>query len=171
METSFTTDPFFEYSRKGGDIAQDMAHFDQLCEAGQILGTEYDSQLTSFAERALAYLRDGLQKFPHDFTLEIEAETFARSLSGRRKIDFAMRFNELLYTSINDPVRPVDPITDKSRLQHAVDLTSVADRINDSNFYDRPNRVRELGDAIVGRVVLTMLSFNVDPRSLRIPVR
>lgn len=171
METTPNSESSFDYSMQGFEIAQELADFDRKCEESRVRNDEYETQLTSFAERSLAYLNEGLERFPHDFSLEIEAESLARSLSGPRKRNFAVRFNEVLYASISDPARPVDAIRSWSHLQQAIDLTAVADRINDSNFYENPNRVRELGDAIVGRVVLTMLSFNVDPRTLRVPVR
>ena len=171
MELSGRTNPFLEFTITGFNIARELADIDEQLAENPDSVDDYESQLSELAQRSLDYLREGLELFPEDFSLEIEAEGLARSLSGERKSTFALLFNKLLYASVSDQVRPIDAISNTKQLQRAVDLTAIADRINDSNYYEKPNKVRELGDAVIGRVVLTMLSFNMDPRLLRIPDR
>jgi len=165
------TNHYLDYSMVGFEIANDLTTLDTQVVAEQTDQSVYDEQLTRLTARSLSYLDEGLQRFPTDFSLELEGNVFARPLTPELRADFALCFNELLYASISDPLRPIDAISDTKRLQRAVSLTTFADSINSRNFYEQPNKVRELGDAIIGRAILTMLSYNVDPRNLRIPVR
>ncbi len=162
------TDSYLDFSKVGFDITRNLAKLDKLREAGEMDDETYRAELTKLVEEEVAYLTEAMQKFPKDFSMGMEAEDLARSLSGERKHDFALHFNEVLHDMIADPVRPD---LDCRSLQRIIDLTVIADRVNDRNFYKRPNKPRQVGDAVIGRAVLNLLSFNEDPRSLRIPHR
>lgn len=170
METPQQIDAFLDFSGTGFDISSELSQLDRQSVEDSVAPDDYEERLLKLAERTLTFLDEGLQRFPAYFSLEMQAESISRSLSGERQHDFALRFNELLYASISD-LRPVDAIADTKRLQRAVALTTVADYVNDRNSYETPNKVREAGDAVIGRTVLTMLAVNENPARLQFPAR
>ncbi len=167
--TAEQTEAHLDFSGKGFEISKELTSLDKQCSEGHVESDEYDRELTRLAQSTLDYLAEAQKKFPDFFSVDMEAEGLRRSLSGERQKDFAVRFNQLLYESIGNPLHRIDAIADYSPLQRAIDLVAVGDAINANSYYDRPNPVRQSGDAIIGRAVQNMLEFNMDPRLLRIP--
>ncbi len=169
--TAEQTEAYLDFSMRGFDISKGLSELDERYSEGVGDTGKYHQELTALTQSALECLTESQKKFPDFFSANMEAEAIRRSLSEERRRDFTLRFNELLYESISDPLRPIDAIADYSPLQRAIELVYIGDRLNAKNHYERPNLVRQSGDAVIGRVVQNMLEFNMDPRLLRIPSR
>jgi len=168
----FEPDPYLQYSAEGFRISASLRELRRKYSNGDMSDDDLDAGLAEHAQRSFDYLSEGLDKFGDEFSIYTEAEGFSRAIAKEHKETFALKFNQTIYDSLGGPGRPIDAITNFSKLKNAVALLAVADHINSNNFYKQPNKVRELGDAVFGRVIQTMLSFNVfDFNKLRIPYR
>jgi hypothetical protein len=128
-ESRHNSDPFMDFSMATLKIEDDIL---QLVKdyKHNLLNEEYWSRIAELATRFFAYLNEGLQTFPEDLSVEMESEMVARALSPNMLNDFALKFIELVYASINDPLFSIDAIDNPGPLRRALQMSSACDTFN-----------------------------------------
>jgi hypothetical protein len=158
----FVSDPYMDYTTQGMHIADDLRRLGEEYSIGEMSGEYFDAKLDEHVQKTYIYLSEGLVRFPgsFDFDLKMEAEGLTRAIPEEHKENFALKFNQIIYDSLGGPGTQIDAMSNFNTLITAAKLLIVADCINSNNFYKQPNKVRESGDAVVGRIFHAMIAVN-----------